>query len=318
MSLSDKPSHEAEILPPEQQASILVPVRAGDAEGLHSLLCGLAAEAEPLRGAVRRLVVVNDGPDPRTGEVARAFSSFPVEIIELKGPNGPGRARNAALERIDMGWAVSLDCHLLPAAGFGIALRQALRNAHHGRLYLLNSVPEPLHSASLAAYFHLTAMEFEAAFERQGWIATGLVMLHSASPHRLRFPEPLTAAEDYRLVLKARASGVALEFLPEVALHYPIRKLRDYAALRQRRLRHFHLLELHFPDTPPPVSTGFSYLVYLHKALLYRLSGVLWKAHRRPRLQSFPAGWLLAGVLTEWIFEWRSWLMLHFVSKWKR
>lgn len=292
---------------------IVIPVRAGDGNGLKMLLQGLSEEADALRSLIQALIVVNDGPDPHTEEIAYRYTPFPLKLVDHKGPSGSGRPRNAGVAHGNNEWLMFLDCHTMPAHGFGKVLSEKSSSLEASRLYLMNGIPKKDHAIinKVITYFHLATLDGAHLYRQFGWFSTGLMIAHTSLFRAIQFSDDLSGLVDYDFISRARKNHIDISFIPELRLYYPPRTLSQYSALRIRKIQNLNRLKRHHPETPLPFDPGWGYFIGLQKTLLYRLYIGFRKQKRSLRLQDLPLTTYIMGVLLEWLFEMRAWLLVY-------
>jgi glycosyltransferase involved in cell wall biosynthesis len=92
-------------------ASIVIPTR-GRAEYLQTALASVAPQATSARA---ELIVVNDGADIRTAEVAQRYGA---SVISLRPPQGANAARNAGIGAARAGLVVFIDDDIAAQPGW--------------------------------------------------------------------------------------------------------------------------------------------------------------------------------------------------------
>ena len=109
-------------MPAPPTATVVVPTRRRP----QYLQVTLASVKQQVSEAGAGLLVVADGPDPATAEVARRFDA---QLIELPEPRGANAARNAAIAAISTDVVVFIDDDVKAPPGWLAAILAGVRSA---------------------------------------------------------------------------------------------------------------------------------------------------------------------------------------------
>jgi glycosyltransferase involved in cell wall biosynthesis len=187
--------------------SVVVAVHNGQETLGAALTSVLAQDYEPLE-----VIVVDDGSDDASGEVARSFAA--VRVLRQQN-SGPGAARNAGVANSRGAFLAFLDAddEALPHK-LSLQVDHLERNAHVGCVLGRQEVEfvameQPAWMKRDAIFGDLVGICFTTAMiRRSAFEAVG-----GFDPDRT-----LQGSEDRDLMVRLRAAGIEIDVLPEVVI----------------------------------------------------------------------------------------------------
>jgi glycosyltransferase involved in cell wall biosynthesis len=268
--------------------SVVIP--AYNAERTIGMVISALVEQEP---RVTEIVVVDDGSDDRTGEIAAGLGA---RVIRSDGTGFAGGARNLGWDAAVGEVVIFLDSDAIPGPGWSAGLAQALREfpgaiVGCGRTFKARS-----------RWGWVGHLQFESPYlpqgkpRRVGFVSSYCMAVPRKAP--LRFDSSY-AGEDGIFCADAHAAGIPIVFDPRFyAIHDDDRE--TFERMRKLQQRRAYALAQLGPIQRESIRKRVTSRFPLHYFALLRLPAIFWRVRSLPELRSRFLRLLPLMVVAEW------------------